>query len=192
MSRNWGYVEYDTIYKSSELMTRQLLEIVSKGGNLLLNNGPTPKGEITKAASDGLAEMGYWMNKNSEGIYGASPWKISNELLTEITQNSEDEKSDKENTMKDAENDVTSKLIFPEVSFTTKDGFVYAYVASATEPDVMIKAFALDKLLKIKAVKMLGTEQKVTWTQTANGLSIKLPQYSENEIPITGYQIELN
>ncbi|MBJ7882989.1 alpha-L-fucosidase [Gelidibacter salicanalis] len=192
MSRNWGYVEYDTIYKSSELMTRQLLEIVSKGGNLLLNNGPTPEGEITQPASDRLAQMGNWMSKNSEGIYGASPWKISNELLSEMTQNSDDKKSDKENTMKDAENDATSKLIFPEVSFTTKDGYVYAYVASATEPNVMIKAFALEKQFKIKAVKMLGTEQKVTWTQTTDGLNIKLPQYSENEIPITGYQIELN
>ncbi len=191
MSANWGFVEYDTVYKSSELMTRQLLEIVSKGGNLLLNNGPTPEGEITQAASDGLAQMGNWMSSNSEGIYGSSPWKISNELLSAVSQESGDKKSDVKNTMKDAENDATSKLIFPEVSFTTKNGSVYAYVASATEPSVLIKALALENELKIKKVTMLGTRQKVKWKQTTDGLKVQMPLYSENEIPITGFKIEL-
>ena len=191
MSANWGYVEYDTIYKSSELMTRQLLEIVSKGGNLLLNNGPTPEGEITQDASKRLIQMGTWLNKNSEGVYGSSPWKISNELLSATSQASGEKKSDPKNTMKDAENDATSKLIFPEVSFTTKDDYVYAYVASVTEPNVLIKALALENQLKIKKVRMLGTKQKVKWTQTTDGLKIEMPSYSENEIPITGFKIEL-
>ena len=190
MSANWGYVEYDTIYKSSELMTRQLLEIVSKGGNLLLNNGPTPEGEITQDASKRLIQMGTWLNRNAEGVYGSSPWKISNELLSATSQEA-DKKSDTKNTMKDAENDATSKLIFPEVSFTTKDDYVYAYVASVTEPNVLIKALALENQLKIKKVRMLGTKQKVKWTQTTDGLKIEMPSYSKNEIPITGFKIEL-
>lgn len=192
MSANWGYVAYDTVYKSSELMTRQLLEIVSKGGNLLLNNGPTPEGEITQDASDRLAQMGNWMSKNSEGIYGSSPWKIANELLSEVSKESEIKKSDVINTMKDAENDATSKLIFPEVSFTIKDGYVYAYVASVSEKNVLIKSLALGKHLKVKNVSRLGTEEKVKWTQTNDGLQFEMPVYSEKEIPISGFKIELN
>lgn len=192
MSRNWGYVKYDTVYKSSELMTRQLLEIVSKGGNLLLNNGPTPEGEITQRASDRLAQMGIWMEQNSEGIYGSSPWKITNELLSDISKVSDEKKSNVNNTMKDAENDATSKLIFPEVIFTTKDGFLYAYVCSATESNVLIKSLALEKQLKVKKIRMLGTEQKVKWSQTNEGLKIEMPLYAENEIPVTGFKIELS
>ncbi len=192
MSKNWGYVKYDTTYKSSELMTRQLLEIVSKGGNLLLNNGPTPEGEITQLASDRLAQIGIWMEQNSEGIYGSSPWKITNELLPDVSKVSYEEKSGINNTMKDAENDATSKLIFPEVVFTTKDGFLYAYVCSATERNVLIKSLALEKQLKVENIRRLGTEQKVKWTQTTEGLQIEMPLYSENEIPITGFRIELN
>ncbi|TXD46771.1 alpha-L-fucosidase [Polaribacter sp. IC073] len=190
MSRNWGFVEYDTVYKSSELMTRQLLEIVSKGGNLLLNNGPTPEGEITQLAQERLAEMGRWMQQNSEGIYGSSPWKKTNELLADVSIVSDDEKSDSENTMKDAENDATSKLIFPEVRFTQKENYLYAYVCSTTEKNVLIKSLAFDSKLKINTIKILGSNQKVKWKQTNEGLQIEMPLYAENEIPITGFKIE--
>jgi alpha-L-fucosidase len=190
MSKNWGFVEYDTVYKSSELMTRQLLEIVSKGGNLLLNNGPTPEGEITKLGSDRLAHIGHWMNQNSEGVYGASPWKITNELLSDTSTVSHSEESDVNNTMKDAENDATSKLIYPEVRFTTKDGYLYAYVCSTTEKNVLIKSLALDNQLKIKNIIRLGPEEKVKWTQKREGLQIEIPLYNSTEIPITGYRIE--
>lgn len=189
MSKNWGYVKYDTVYKSSELMTRQLLEIVSKGGNLLLNNGPTPKGEITKPASDRLAQMGIWMKHNAEGIYGASPWKISNELLPNTSKKTLEATTDAKNTMKDAENDATSKLIFPEVLFTTKGGFLYAYVCSATEKNITITSLAQSK---VKNVVILSSLQKVKWTQTSAGLKIDIPLYTEIEIPITGFRIELN
>jgi alpha-L-fucosidase len=132
------------------------------------------------------------MEQNSEGIYGSSPWKITNELLSDISKDSENEKSDTNNTVKDAENDATSKLIFPEVVFTTKHGYLYGYVCSAAESNVLIKSLALEKQLKITNIKRLGTEQNVKWTQTTEGLKIEMLVYSENEIPVTGFKIELN
>ncbi|MBP8791783.1 MAG: alpha-L-fucosidase [Lutibacter sp.] len=192
MSQNWGFVEYDTIYKSSELMTRQLLEIVSKGGNFLLNNGPTPEGEITPQASDRLAQIGIWIQRNSEGIYGASPWKTANELLGEVSKVTVVEKENSKNTMKDAENDATSKLIFPEVVFTTKNDYLYAYVCSTTERNVLITSLAANKQLKVKSITRLGSKQKVKWKQTAVGLEIDMPEYAENELPITGFRIAFN
>lgn len=189
MGKNWGYIKYDTIYKSSELMTRQLLEIVSKGGNLLLNNGPTAKGEITKLAENRLAKMGNWIEHNSEGIYGSHPWIIQKELLekksTQVKQNKE---LLEENTMKDNEHDATSKAIFPEIRFTSKDGFVYAYVCSYHKPKVYIKSF-IGK--KVKNVAQLDTHKRVIWKQTTKGLVIDMPDYDHKEIPITGYKIEL-
>ncbi|WP_372757194.1 alpha-L-fucosidase [Mariniflexile sp.] len=192
MGKNWGYIEYDTIYKSSELMTRQLLEIVSKGGNLLLNNGPTGKGEITDLAQERLAEIGVWMKQNAEGIYGTKPWNVQGERLAAAQKNTEKVTvSEEENTMKDNLKDETSKDIFPEVRFTFKDGFIYAYVCSATEKEVVIKALSTKTEAKIKSISRLNTSEKVTWRQNKEGLKIEMPAYNENEIPITSFRIQL-
>lgn len=192
MGKNWGYIQYDTIYKSSELMTRQLLEIVSKGGNLLLNNGPTAKGEITDLAQERLAEMGMWIKQNSEGIYGSKPWKVQGERLVDIPkENGKVKFSEEKNTMKDNEHDGTSKVIFPEVRFTSKNGAVYAYVCSVTDKEVVIKALALNNGDTIKSITRLNTTDKVKWKQTKMGLTIKMPVYTATEIPITGFKIEL-
>lgn len=188
MSKNWGYIEYDTVFKSSELMTRQLLEIVSKGGNLLLNNGPSPEGEIRRPAEERLKEMGLWMKKNSEGIYGSSPWRRSCEVLAQKPIENDVDKPSKENTMKDAVNDATSKVIFPEVRFTTKDNYLYAYVCSVKENNITIKSLST-KEMKIEEISMLGSGKKVKWKQSENGLEIEMPKFSKNQIPIVGYKI---
>ncbi|WP_158847975.1 alpha-L-fucosidase [Algibacter sp. L1A34] len=192
MGKNWGYIEYDTIYKSSELMTRQLLEIVSKGGNLLLNNGPTGKGEITNLAQERLAQIGEWMKQNGEGVYGSKPWKVQGERLNKIQKSIKKANlSEEENLMKDNANDATSKDVFPEVRFTSKAGAVYAYVCSATENEVLIKSLSTKNERQIKSVTRLDTSEKVKWNQTDAGLVLNIPNYSENEIPITGFKIEL-
>ncbi|MFB9054011.1 alpha-L-fucosidase [Formosa undariae] len=192
MGKNWGYIEYDTIYKSSELMTRQLLEIVSKGGNLLLNNGPTAKGEITDLAQERLAEMGVWIKQNSEGIYGSKPWTVQGERLVEGSKSNQKKNTSKEeNTMKDNLKDETSKEIFPEVRFTIKDGFIYAYVCSPTENNVLIKALSAQKETVIKSISRLNSSEEVTWKQNKDGLKLELPVYNTTELPITGFKIEL-
>ncbi|MCM4156910.1 alpha-L-fucosidase [Gramella sp. AN32] len=191
MGKNWGYIEYDTIYKSSELMTRQLLEIVSKGGNLLLNNGPTGKGEITELAQERLAKIGAWMKQNSEGIYGSTPWKIQNELLSNAKKTKVVQGEDDKNTLKDAVNDATSKEIIPEVQFTLKNNNIYAYVCSYHQEQVLIKSLALKNKIKIKAVTPLGSQKKLAWIQNNEGLQIDMPAYAENEISITGFRVEL-
>lgn len=191
MGKNWGYIKYDTNYKSAELMLRQLLEIVSKGGNLLLNNGPTEKGEITDLAQDRLAQMGKWMNNNSEGIYGSKPWRIQSELLVDKQKNKNIDKEEIENTMKDNANDATSKVIIPEVRFTTKGDNIYAYVSSFLGKEVLIKSFSKNSNIKIKTIELLGCTKKVKWTQTEDGLKIVMSKYSKKEIPISGFKIIL-
>lgn len=76
MNDTWGYKSYDTNWKSSKTLIRNLTEIVSKGGNFLLNVGPTAEGEIPQASIERLAAMGKWLHVNKESIYGstASPF----------------------------------------------------------------------------------------------------------------------
>ena len=76
MNTTWGYKFYDDKWKSSETITRNLIDIASKGGNYLLNVGPTAEGLIPQPSIERLAEVGRWMRANGEAIYGttASPF----------------------------------------------------------------------------------------------------------------------
>ncbi|MDH4239629.1 MAG: alpha-L-fucosidase [Phycisphaerae bacterium] len=77
MNDTWGFKSYDDNWKSKEDLIRKLVDIASKGGNFLLNVGPTSEGLIPEASVERLAAMGEWMAKNSESIYGttASPFE---------------------------------------------------------------------------------------------------------------------
>ncbi|WP_347838602.1 alpha-L-fucosidase [uncultured Draconibacterium sp.] len=72
MNTSWGYKWYDENWKSTEELIKMLVDIASKGGNLLLNVGPTATGEFPKASVERLKEMGHWMQQNGKSIYGTS------------------------------------------------------------------------------------------------------------------------
>ena len=76
MNDTWGYKSYDHDWKSSEELIQKLADIASKGGNFLLNVGPTAEGLIPDASVERLVDIGKWMKVNSESIYGtkASPF----------------------------------------------------------------------------------------------------------------------
>lgn len=70
MNNHWGYCNYDFEFKPAEMIIRKLVECVSKGGNFILNVGPDARGNIPNESIDILGEIGEWMDKNSESIYG--------------------------------------------------------------------------------------------------------------------------
>lgn len=76
MNRHWAYCAYDDNWKSAGEIILKLSEIVSKGGNLLLNIGPDKYGTIPQVCRDNLKAIGRWMKVNGEAIYGteASPF----------------------------------------------------------------------------------------------------------------------
>ncbi|MGB9625103.1 MAG: alpha-L-fucosidase, partial [Phycisphaerae bacterium] len=77
MNDTWGYKSYDNNWKSTETLIRNLVDIASKGGNYLLNVGPTSEGLIPEPSVERLKGIGKWMKVNGEAIYGttASPFK---------------------------------------------------------------------------------------------------------------------
>ncbi len=70
MNDTWGFRKDDTNWKSSETLVHQLIDATAKGGNYLLNVGPTAEGIIPEASVTRLQEMGKWMDLNGECIYG--------------------------------------------------------------------------------------------------------------------------
>jgi alpha-L-fucosidase len=81
MNDTWGFKKDDENWKSTEMLIRNLADIASKGGNYLLNVGPTSEGQIPAPSVARLKEVGRWMRVNGESIYGttasvfkALPW----------------------------------------------------------------------------------------------------------------------
>ena len=72
MNGHWGYNKADKNFKSSKDLIRKLVDIASKGGNYLLNIGPTSEGLFPPESVDRLRDIGKWMKLNSESIYGTS------------------------------------------------------------------------------------------------------------------------
>lgn len=67
---SWGYKSWEGAWKSGKTILRNLLTIASMGGNYLLNVGPDPQGQIPVEARNCLKEVGEWLKKNGEAVYG--------------------------------------------------------------------------------------------------------------------------
>ncbi len=70
MNDSWGYKHFDHNFKSTKQLVRTLVDVASKGGNLLLNVGPDARGRIPEESATRLREMGAWLDVHGEGIYG--------------------------------------------------------------------------------------------------------------------------
>ncbi len=80
LNGKWGYSRFDERWKSPTAVVRNIADIVSKGGNYLLNVGPSPEGEIPAPSVQILTEVGKWTQANAEAIYGAGPTPFGDEL----------------------------------------------------------------------------------------------------------------
>ena len=82
MNDTWGYKSYDTNFKSTETLLRNLIDISSKGGNYLLNIGPDSHGIVPAPEVERLHQVGQWIAVNSEAIYGTKPTLFGDEAGT--------------------------------------------------------------------------------------------------------------
>lgn len=72
LNETWGFSKFDTLWKSPETVIRQLVQVVSRGGNYLLNIGPQGNGEIPDTIVKIFREVGAWVSRNAESIYGTT------------------------------------------------------------------------------------------------------------------------
>jgi alpha-L-fucosidase len=73
INETWGYKTYDHNWKSETQLIRNLVDIVSKGGNYLLNIGPNAEGSVPEPSVERLTAIGEWMDSNHDAIYGTRP-----------------------------------------------------------------------------------------------------------------------
>jgi alpha-L-fucosidase len=121
INHTWGFRKDDTDWKSPGQIIFKLVDIVSKGGNYLLNVGPTSEGVIPQASQDILRTAGHWLQVNGEAIYGAGPTPFGDEL-GEISK-----------TLKDVRGEPLG-FLQSDFRYTTKPGKLY--ITFFTEPRV--------------------------------------------------------
>jgi len=178
---NWHYDRslYDkNRYKSAKTVIQMLCDIVSKNGDLLLNIPVRGDGSIDDKEQAVLAGIGAWMDVNKECIFGTRPWKVFGEGPASegaaLSAQGFNEGKGKPFTAAD-------------VRFTTKGKTIYAIVLGTPQQDLQIKSLGtaaklLDK--PIASITLLGSNEKVEWSQVADSLTIKAPVKSPNNIAI--------
>lgn len=171
---SWGYVEGDT-YKSPEVVIHQLVDVVSKNGNLLMNVGPKPDGTIPEGAAKTLLAVGEWLKVNGDAIYGTRPWRQFGEGPTQIEAGQFHDREIKPYTAED-------------FRFTTKGDTLYAIeLAWPKNGEAVIHALASGVGTRaIASVELLGAAkgnsgQQLTFTQQQDGLHINIPSQPVGE-----------
>jgi alpha-L-fucosidase len=174
MNSTWGYKSYDKDWKSTEELLFWLTEITSKGGNYLLNIGPTAQGVFPEESVERLKSIGKWMGVNGESVYGTKKWIVASEGVSGIKM-----------TGLKREKEGFNKQFSPEEFwFSAKSNVVYATCLKWPDAGhILIKSFTQlpgKGINAIKSVQMLGCKEEIIWQMNSNGLFVDLPAYRPN------------
>jgi len=166
MNGTWGFKRSDDNWKSTETLIHNLCDIASKGGNYLLNVGPTSEGLIPQPSIERLAEVGAWMKINGEAIYGSSPTPFG----------------DLHGKFSDTEKDKKGKPKFTPVwdwRCTSKPGKLYLLIFNWPATG----KFEVPGLLsKVTKAYVLAGHQEVNCHQTDGGMTLDLPAAAPDKI----------
>lgn len=80
MNDTWGFKRDDTNWKPTSILIQQMVQVSSRGGNYLLNVGPTAEGLIPQPSIERLNQVGEWLKVNKEAVYGTNPSPFQYEL----------------------------------------------------------------------------------------------------------------
>jgi alpha-L-fucosidase len=162
-NKSWGFIRDDT-YKSPQFVIHQLIDIVSKNGNLLLNIGPRSDGTIPGEVQQVLLDVGAWLNTNGEAIYGTRPWRSYGEGPTKVAAGS----------FHDTD---TGNYTPEDFRFTTKSGALYAIgLVWPTNGEAVIHSLAPTPDTKpVQSVALLGSDATLQFEQRKDGLHVQLP-----------------
>jgi len=163
-NKSWGYIKNDT-FKSPQFVIHQLIDVVSKNGNLLLNVGPRSDGTIPEEVQQVLREVGSWLAVNGDAIYGTRPWKAYGEGPTKVAAGP----------FHDTD---TASYTAEDFRFTTKGSALYAIeLGWPSQGEAVIRALASNGTgnIKVVSVSLLGSDAKLQFAQQTDGLHIKVP-----------------
>ncbi len=166
MNKTWGFKKDDNNWKSTELLIRNLCDIASKGGNYLLNVGPTSEGLIPQPSLDRLAEVGRWMKVNGEAIHGSTATAFGGELGEAVKA-------------KDGYGHDTMVSSANDWRCTTKPGKIYLIIFKWPTS----QKFELAGLQsKVTQAYLLADRKDLKMDQTDAGVTVSLPAEAPDKI----------
>jgi len=161
-------------YKTPKQVIDQLVDIVARNGNLMLNVPLPASGQPDPEELAIIAEITAWMAVNGEAIFATRPWKTAGEGPPAITDPTKRTAGFNESDRHD--------LTAADVRFTTKNSTLYALVMGWPDYQLTIKSLAQNTALrvgKIENVELItgadGSGRKLTFTQDNQGLTITIP-----------------
>jgi alpha-L-fucosidase len=173
---SWGYVEDDQ-YRTAGSLIQQLVDTVSKNGNLLLNVGPKADGTIPAEARSVLLAIGAWLHVNGEAIYGSRPFTVFGEGPTKAPRNSTEKN-----------NDIQAYTPEDTRYTTSADGStVYAIIFGWPSNGTLTlrTLFQGNPYLRVPicSVSLLGSDTTVTVKPSPEGLHVTLPPVPPSYLP---------
>ncbi len=173
MGFSYGYNRDESLkdYHTGRQLVIMLVDIVSRGGNFLLDIGPKADGTIPVIMQDRLHQIGSWLRINGDAIYGTHPWKTTRQWSAGQVPTFQYNKE------YSSAYDVTALTGTPESGkaaieafFTTKDNNLYAIL-----PRWPGQRFVLKDVTGVKAVSLLGSDAELKFHSRRGGVVISLP-----------------
>ncbi len=172
---SWCYTENNDFKKAKDILC-DLVDIVSKNGNLLLNVGPKADGTISDEDRAVLLEIGEWMEKNGEAVYGTRPWRIAAEGPTEVAEGQFTDGKDKVFTAEDFRFTVKGDSLYAICLHYPEDGKVTIKALGEQDASHLPKFHGI-----IKSVEVLGFEEQPDWKRDGEGLHIETKAVSSDK-----------
>jgi alpha-L-fucosidase len=184
---SYGYNRNEDLadYATGQRLLLTLIDTVSRGGNLLLNIGPTADGRIPVVMQDRLAYLGQWLRHNGEAIYGTrvfrdgAQWTAGRKQEVDTSTNYRAKYDVETLTLSPAPGDARKEILF-----TRKGATLYAILPRYPAADLVVRDV---RVASSAHVSLLGSKYSaVGWRQSGPDLVISLPRIADGELPFYG------